>query len=102
MLRRQRKHLHQLPTTTMLPSLLGHTTAIPQHLKPTEQVHLKALHQQTIFSPNHGARKSTEMSSPGDAAHFTIGSFCGSDNGLPPTSCRTETAPLTESVSESV
>ena len=74
----------------MLPSLLGHNTAIPQHLKPTQQAHLKALHQQTIFSPNDDERKGAKMNSPDDLA---IGSCCKSDHRLRPASCRTEPTP---------
>jgi hypothetical protein len=68
----QRKHLYQLRATPMLPGLLRHNTAIPQHLKPTEQAHLEALHQ-TIFSPNDDARKSATMNSPA-AAQLATGS----------------------------
>jgi len=57
---RQRKHLHQLRTTTMLPSILRHRNPIPQHLKPTQQAHLKALHRKTIFSPDDSACKSAQ------------------------------------------
>jgi hypothetical protein len=57
---RQRKDLDQLRSTTMLPSLLRHRTTISQDLKTAQQLNLKTLHQQTIFSPNDGARKSAK------------------------------------------
>jgi hypothetical protein len=47
----------------VLPSLLRHRIAIPQHLKPTQQAHLEPLHQ-TIFSPDNDACKSATMISP--------------------------------------
>jgi hypothetical protein len=67
MITRQRKHLYQLRATTMLPGLLRNKTAVPQHLKPTQQAHLKAVHQHMIFSSNDDARKSATMNSPDDA-----------------------------------
>jgi len=56
----QRKDLHQLRSTTMLPSLLRHKATISHDLKTAQQPNLKTLHQETIFAPNDGARKSAK------------------------------------------
>ena len=81
---RQRKDLHQLRATTMLPSLLRHKTTISQR----PENHPATAPQDTpsgddLRSQRRRAQE-REINGPDDAAHLAIGSARGSDHRVRP------------------
>ena len=69
----QRKDLHQLRSTTMLPSLLRHKATISHDLKTAQQPNLKTLHQRDDLRSQRRRAQERQINVPDHAVHLATG-----------------------------